>query len=97
MSQSLRELGIDLYEEGQFERAKRELARRVEEELGAIRKDGRRKVSAAKLIAQAEEEAAGGTVAEAREERLARSRALATGDRARLRGTKADGVVASID
>ena len=82
-----------------FERARRELTRRVDAELAAIREDlGRRAtVSAAAVLSAAEEEAAGETVTEAREERERRSRELSVGDRARMRGTKVDGRVASIE
>jgi DNA mismatch repair protein MutS2 len=82
-----------------FERAKRDLTRRVEAELAAIRNDlGRRaSVSVASVLSGAEDEAAAGTVAEAREERERRSLELSVGDRARMRGTKVDGLVASIE
>jgi DNA mismatch repair protein MutS2 len=82
-----------------FERARKELARRVETELAAIREDvGRRAaVSAAALVSAAEEEAATGAVAEAREERDRRSLELTVGDRVRMRGSKVDGRVASIE
>jgi DNA mismatch repair protein MutS2 len=85
-----------------FERAKTELAREVEREIAAIREDATRRAvtvaeSAAQVIARAESEAAGGAVLEAREERLTRGRALAPGDRALLRGTRSEGVVASIE
>jgi DNA mismatch repair protein MutS2 len=85
-----------------FERAKTELAREVEREIAAIREDATRRAvtvteSAAQVIARAESEAAGDAVLEAREERLTRGRALAPGDRALLRGTRSEGVVASIE
>jgi DNA mismatch repair protein MutS2 len=82
-----------------FERARRELAKRVESELAAIREDlGRRAgVSAAAVLSTAEDDASAGTVAEAREERARRSLEVAVGDRARMRGTKVDGRVASIE
>ena len=82
-----------------FERARKDLARRVEAELTAIREDvGRRAtVSAAAILSTAEDEAAAGTVAEAREERERRSLELAVGDRARMRGSKVDGRVASLE
>jgi len=82
-----------------FDRARKELAKRVESELAAIREDlGRRaSVSAAAVLSTAEEDASAGTVAEAREERARRSLEVAVGDRARMRGTKVDGRVASIE
>jgi DNA mismatch repair protein MutS2 len=82
-----------------FERARKNLTRRVEAELAAIRNDlGRRaSVSVASVLSGAEDEAAAGTVAEAREERERRSLELSVGDRARMRGTKVDGLVASIE
>lgn len=82
-----------------FERARKDLARRVEAELAEIREDlGRRAaVSAAAILSTAEDEAAAGTVTEAREERERRSQELAVGDRARMRGSKVDGRVASLD
>ncbi len=82
-----------------FERARKELARRVEAELEAIRQDAahRASLSAERVLSAAEEETAGGAVVEAREERVFRSRQLSPGDRARLRGTKSEGTVASIE
>jgi DNA mismatch repair protein MutS2 len=80
-----------------FERARKELTRRVEAELAAIREERRAIVSAAAVLSTAEDEAAAGTVAEAREERELRSRELSVGDRARVRGTKVGGRVASIE
>jgi DNA mismatch repair protein MutS2 len=82
-----------------FDRARKELAKRVESELAAIREDpGRRaSVSAAAVLSTAEDDASAGTVAEAREERARRSLEVAVGDRARMRGTKVDGRVASIE
>jgi DNA mismatch repair protein MutS2 len=49
------------------------------------------------VISRAEEEAAAGVVVQAREERLARARALTAGDRARLRGTRSEGTVGSVE
>ena len=82
-----------------FEKAKKELARRVEAELDSIRADPARRASrsAARVLSRAEEEAAAETVAEAREERERRALEVSVGDRARVRGTKADGLVASIE
>lgn len=82
-----------------FERARKDLARRVEAELALIREDSGRRaaVSADSILSTAEDEAAAGTVTEAREERERRSQELAVGDRARMRGSKVDGRVASLD
>jgi DNA mismatch repair protein MutS2 len=82
-----------------FERAKKELARRVDSEIEAIREEAARRASesAAQVISRAEEEAAAGVVVQAREERLARARALTAGDRARLRGTRSEGTVGSVE
>ncbi|HSE65208.1 MAG TPA: Smr/MutS family protein [Thermoanaerobaculia bacterium] len=82
-----------------FERAKKELARRVETEIEAIREDAARRAteSAAHLLARAEAESAGDVVLEAREDRIARARALVPGDRARLRGTRTEGAVESVE
>jgi DNA mismatch repair protein MutS2 len=82
-----------------FEKAKKELARRVEAELDSIREDAARRASesAVQILAKAETDAAGEIVAQAREDRVARSRALGPGDRARLRGTRSEGIVLSID
>ena len=82
-----------------FERAKKELARRVESEIEAIREDAARRAteSAAQLLARAEAESAGEVVLEAREDRIARARALGPGDRARLRGTRTEGAVESVE
>jgi DNA mismatch repair protein MutS2 len=82
-----------------FERAKKELARRVETEIEAIREDAARRAteSAAHLLARAEVESAGDVVLEAREDRIARARALVPGDRARLRGTRTEGAVESME
>jgi DNA mismatch repair protein MutS2 len=82
-----------------FERAKKELARRVEIEIETIREDAARRAteSAAHLLARAEAESAGDVVLEAREDRIARARALVPGDRARLRGTRTEGAVESVE
>jgi DNA mismatch repair protein MutS2 len=82
-----------------FEKAKKELARHVEAELESIRDDRARRASrsAASVLSRAEEEAAAETVAEAREERDRRALEVSVGDRARVRGTKSDGLVASIE
>lgn len=82
-----------------FERAKKDLARRVESEIESIRADPGRRTSesAAQVLARAEIEAAGELVLEAREDRIARARALEPGDRARMRGTKSEGTVASLE
>jgi len=82
-----------------FEKAKKDLARRVEAELQTIRADAPRRAgrSAAGVVSRAEEESAAEAVAEARLERDRRALEVLVGDRARIRGTKADGVVESIE
>ena len=84
-----------------FERARQDLARTASKRSShAIRAGlGRRAaVSADAILSTAEDEAAAGTGhAEAREERERRSQELAVGDRARMRGSKVDGRVASLD
>jgi len=83
-----------------FERARTDLTRRVEEEIAAIRLDASRRAeaSAGKLLARAETAIAPEpVVTEAQEEILARTRELAAGDRVRIRGSKASGVVVSLD
>jgi DNA mismatch repair protein MutS2 len=82
-----------------FERAKQELARRVEGEIESLREGAARRASesAAQVLARAEAQAAVDVVAEAREDRIERARALGAGERARLRGTRTEGVVASIE
>ncbi len=83
-----------------FERARADLARRVEEEIAAIRQDASRRAeaSAPRLVARAEAAMAPEPVIEeAREEALDRTRELAAGDQVRVRGSKTSGVVASLD
>jgi len=82
-----------------FERARRELLRRVEEELSAIRLDATRRarVAAEGLIGQAEEAAAEPLIAEAQREVLDKTRGLAPGGHARIRGGKTSGTVVSLD
>ncbi|HLN57253.1 MAG TPA: hypothetical protein VK416_01760, partial [Thermoanaerobaculia bacterium] len=83
-----------------FERARADLARRVEEEITAIRLDASRRAeaSAPKLLTRAEAVMAPEpVVGEAREEALARTRELAAGDRVRVRGSKTSGVLVSLD
>jgi DNA mismatch repair protein MutS2 len=82
-----------------FERAKQELARRVEGEIESLRERAasRASESAAQVLARAEALAAADVVAEAREDRIERARALTPGDRARLRAARTEGVVASIE
>jgi DNA mismatch repair protein MutS2 len=83
-----------------FERARADLARRVDSEILALRSDASRRAEASteRLLARAE---AAGTaepvVAEALEKALARTRELAPGERARIRGSKTAGVVLSLD
>lgn len=82
-----------------FERAKKDLARRVEAEIEAIREEAARHASdsAAQVISRAEERATAAVVKEAREERRVRAEALTPGDRARLRGTQSEGRIGSIE
>ncbi|MDQ5872188.1 MAG: hypothetical protein M3547_08310, partial [Acidobacteriota bacterium] len=82
-----------------FERAKKDLARRVDEELDAIREDASRRasLSAAQILSRAEEAAATAPVEEAREHLLERSREISPGDRARLRGGRVEGTVVSLE
>ena len=83
-----------------FERARADLARQVDRELQAIRSDASRRAEAStdRLLARAHEAAAAEpVVAEALEEALARTRKLAPGERARIRGSKTTGVVLSLD
>jgi len=83
-----------------FEKARRELARRVEEELSAIRADASRRpeTSAAQLVAEAEEAvAAEPALEEARREEAAKSLGLREGGRARMRGGRSEGTVISLD
>jgi DNA mismatch repair protein MutS2 len=83
-----------------FERARRELAERVASELEAIRASGPRRAeaSAEKILARARAAVPEEPVLEeAREEAFARTRELAAGGRARVRGTKTEGTVLSLD
>jgi DNA mismatch repair protein MutS2 len=83
-----------------FERARADLARRVDSEILALRSDASRRAeaSAERLLARAEAEGtAEPVVAEALEKALDRTRALAPGERARIRGSKTAGVVISLD
>jgi DNA mismatch repair protein MutS2 len=83
-----------------FERARADLALRVEKEIAAIRQDASRRAeaSAPRLLTRAEAAMAPEPVIEeAREEALDRTRELAAGDQVRVRGSKTSGVVASLD
>ena len=83
-----------------FEKARRELSRRVEQELVAIREDASRRseISAARLVEEAELAVSGEpALVEARAEERVRSRDLGEGDRARIRGMKMEGTIASLD
>ena len=74
--------------------------RRIEREIDAIRQDSARRAeaSAERVIARAEAAAPSEPILEeAREANLARTRELAVGQRARVRGTKTEGVVLSLD
>jgi DNA mismatch repair protein MutS2 len=83
-----------------FERARKELSRRVETELAAIRSENARlaQVSAARLIEEAERAAESEEVLmEAREAEEQRSREVSVGGQARVRGLGAEGTVVSLD
>ncbi|HSS44495.1 MAG TPA: Smr/MutS family protein, partial [Thermoanaerobaculia bacterium] len=82
-----------------FERARRELLHRVEEELSAMRLDNSRRAeaSAERLIGQAEKAAAEPLIAEAQAEALAKTRGLVPGGHARIRGARGSGTVLSLD
>jgi DNA mismatch repair protein MutS2 len=83
-----------------FERARRELAESVASELEAIRESTQRRAeaSAEKVLARAQAAAPDEPVLEeAREEAFAKTRELAVGGRARVRGTKTEGTVLSLD
>ncbi len=83
-----------------FERARTDLARRVEKEIAVIRQDASRRAeaSAAKVVARAEEAMQPvPVVGEAREEAIARTRDLEAGDEVRVRGSKTSGVIVSLD
>ena len=83
-----------------FERARRELAESVASELEAIRASAPRRAeaSAEKILARARAAASDEPILEeAREEAFAKTRDLAVGARARVRGTKTEGAVLSLD
>ncbi|MDQ2970351.1 MAG: Smr/MutS family protein [Acidobacteriota bacterium] len=83
-----------------FEKARRELARHVDEELQAIRADVARRseTSAAQLLAQADRAVAHlPALVEAREQEAEKSRGLEEGGRARVRGLKVEGTVVSLE
>jgi DNA mismatch repair protein MutS2 len=83
-----------------FERARGELARRVEEELGRARQENARlaQVSASRLLEEAELAAqAEPVLAQAREAEQELSRSVEPGQRARVRGLGAEGLVVSFD
>ena len=83
-----------------FERARDALARKLEEELDAARRETARlaQVSAARLMEEAELVAREERVlAQAREVEEARARGISEGDRARVRGLGAEGTVASFE
>ena len=83
-----------------FERARAELARRVEEELARARQENARlaQISSDRLLAEAEQAArAEPVLAEAREAEQERSRRVEPGQRARVRGLGAEGLVVSFD
>ena len=83
-----------------FERARAELERRVGKEIEAVRLDASRRAeaSAARVLERAEAAAPSERVVEeARQEIFAKTRELAVGERARVHGTKLEGVVLSLD
>jgi DNA mismatch repair protein MutS2 len=83
-----------------FERARRELARKVDAELDLARHETTRlaQASAARVLEEAER-AAGDerVILEAREAEELRSREVAVGERARVRGLGSEGVVVAFD
>jgi len=83
-----------------FERARRELARKVSEELDLARHESTRlaQASAARLLEEAERAAeAEPVIAEAREEEERRSRRVEVGELARIRGLGSEGRVVAFD
>ncbi len=83
-----------------FERARGELARRVEKQLEGARAEGSRlaQVSAARLVEEAALAAeAEPVVAQAREAEQAIARSVEIGHRARVRGLNAEGLVVAFD
>ena len=91
-----------LLEEGLegFDRARRELSRRLEEELERIRRDPSRRAqaSADELLAEAEAEATSEPVLRAaREQALEKSRDVAVGQPARIRGLNVAGTLLSVE
>ena len=92
-----------LLEEGKsgFDRARAKLARAVADELSRIRRDTARlaQASASRVLETAERETAAEetVLAEAEAHSEERSRELSVGGRARLRGSKTEGVVRAIE
>ena len=83
-----------------FERARRELARKVSEELDLARHETARlaQASAARVLEEAERAAeAEAVIAEAREAEELRSREVGVGERARVRGLGTEGRVVAFD
>lgn len=83
-----------------FERARGELARRVERELDEARAESGRlaQASAARMLAEAEDAvAAENALADAREAREAQSQSVEPGHAARVRGLGVEGTVISLD
>ena len=83
-----------------FERARRELARKVSEELDSARHETARlaQASAARILEEAEHAAGAERVmAEAREAEELRSRSVEIGDQARVRGLGSEGRVLAFD
>jgi DNA mismatch repair protein MutS2 len=83
-----------------FERARKELSRRVSEELDAARHETTRlaQASAAKILEEAEQAAeAERVVAEAKEAEELRSQTVEVGEQARIRGLGSEGRVVAFD
>ncbi len=83
-----------------FDRARRELSRRVEAELERMRREPSRQAQATAARITSEAEASAATeevIAEARKEALERACGLVAGDRARIRGLETGGTLASFE
>ena len=83
-----------------FERTRAELARKVERDLEEARREGARlaEASASRILEEAERSVAAEPVlADAREAEEERSRSVEPGQRARVRGLGAEGLVVSFD
>lgn len=84
-----------------FDRARRELKKRVEDELSQLRQQTSllAQASAERVLARAEEETASlePVIAEAEAHGRESSRALAAGSRAKLRGASTEGIIAALE